>query len=749
MSGRPTLFKAVGGVLLALFIAACQGSTGENGKPTVTSLALSGVSNTGAVFNATVLPIEGDATVWFEWSDNENFSDHQDTEHVGIAKSPGEIPFSTSIEGLTPGVTYYYRPAAAYSGGSARYGSSDYFTPTQEDASRLVVNCPGDPEEPVPGKMTLREAWEALDPDGVIVFDRRLSGETITLERVAEEHSTLKGEVFAMVMVPSPHWEFQGYQERDYGRSALYAQKSLTLDGGELSSPVTVSWGGGAESEARVIAVYGNLTMSKVKVRNGVARASAIAGTQPYTLARGGGVAVWGVATLTDCEISGNSVYGDATASRDRGAFGGSIYADTVLLENCVVGGNLAVGYGASGGGVFSVGGVETWAESYIRKSSITGNGVKGQHAYGGGVYSDGGGPGNLMSIYIENTTIAGNYVGDNPDIDQSAMSQYYARGGGVYMSNGYLYLTSCTIAENRVEGYYYEFSGKPNVGGGGIAATIGNAHVVEAIVLRHSAIVGNTVRKVASDGTTLSDGAGDVFSGSLLNFYSDGYNLVGDINFDYMLAPIPWWMCLSRIHWPKVGDEANVTLADALDVAEKTVSNSIVSAGANPGAPVTLSYPPGPAAIDIIPTGSYGVTNVYAGYDLYDGGVPDVFLNLLLEKLRTDYPELLGADFGESVGDFTGVTFYGPASTWPAEPANAPWIAFWKTLRTEIDGRFGPQGLNDDFWATWETGYLDGNTYMEVDMWDSWIDSVVAEDIRGTARPQGPSSDIGAVEAE
>ena len=64
-------------------------------------------------------------------------------------------------------------------------------------------------------------------------------------------------------------WEFQGYQERNYGKSALYVDRSLTIDASSLPHGITLAWAGGDASHARVLAVYGDLTMNKVTVTGG------------------------------------------------------------------------------------------------------------------------------------------------------------------------------------------------------------------------------------------------------------------------------------------------------------------------------------------------------------------------------------------------------------------------------------------------------------------------------------------------
>ena len=105
----------------------------------------------------------------------------------------------------------------------------------------------------------------------------------------------------------------EGYFDRDYGRSALYARKNVVIDASSLPSGITIAWMGGAADPARVLAVYGDLTLRDVSITGGVNAAEDISASdpdQPWTLARGGGVAVWGLARLSDCEIFDNHVQG-------------------------------------------------------------------------------------------------------------------------------------------------------------------------------------------------------------------------------------------------------------------------------------------------------------------------------------------------------------------------------------------------------------------------------------------------------
>ncbi len=604
--------------------------------------------------------------------------------------------------------------------------------PDEPPWTTIEVNTLEDAEPPPSGAVTLRAAVARSDGHTRITFAPSLDGGTIQLAIVGESHSVLKGEVYA----GSPP-QFQGYQDRDYGRSALYARKRLVIDASALPSGITIAWAGGDANPARVLAVYGDLTMDNVTVTSGRAVAEPIAGgAQPYTLGRGGGLAVWGTATLRRCTISGNQAAGDELASRDRGAYGGGLYANGLSLERCVVSGNSAIGYGAAGGGIYSVGGADNRGglgnTATLTATTVSGNRVTAQHAYGGGIFSLAGGPANLAWMHVASCTIARNLVEDHPALPESG--QWYYRGGGIYMGGGSLSLVGSTVVENEVSGPEAVFSGKPNRGGGGVAATIGNAHVVEYVLVQQSIVAGNRVGGIAEDW----------FSGSLLDFTSHGYNLLGVPDFSQMLAPVPAWSNLGRKHYPKAGDQDGVDLAAVVSLAEVRRHGSIQSAGVDAGEPAVLWYPPAGPALDAVPAAAWPVTAVYDGYEGY--GVPsDDFLNQVLLKLRTEHGDVLGADFGSAFGDLTGVTWYGPAVSWPANPDNADWIAFWRALDVALGDRLGAVRLGDDFWGSFQTGPV-GHEWIAVTRSTAMVAPSPSDQL-GRARPSGPGGDIGAIE--
>jgi len=607
----------------------------------------------------------------------------------------------------------------------------------------VVVNSLEDVAQPPAGKVTLRSAIRDIESGGRIVFDNSLNGGTILLTIVGSDNSVLKGEIYA----GTPE-AFQGYQERNYGKSALYAAKDLTIDASSLPGGITLRWAGSDENPARparVLAVYGNLTMRNVAVTGGLSRAEPINGGTLYTLARGGGLAVWGVATLDRCIVNGNRCDNGNVSGRDRGTYGGGIFANGIVMINCIVSGNAVIGSGGGGGGIYSVGGADgPGIDSSLTGCTVSGNRVTAKNAYGGGIFTLGGGPNYLRPLRLSNCTIARNLVEDHTGLPLPR--GYFYRGGGVYMGGGYLSVAGCTIAENEVRGVLNPLT--PNMAGGGIAATVGNAHVVEDITVRHSIVVGNT----------LNGQANDLFTGSVLHFYSHGYNLVGKLDFSQILVPVPPWMSTSRKHWPKAGDADNVTLGDALDVFGAVRHPSIVSAGTDNGELSVLWYPPAGNALDRIPAVGYTVDNVIMAEYRTVSGKKDDFLFWVLDWLSSHYGGILGNDFGTnyrtafetaSGRSLHDVMWYENAVSWPSMPQNYPWIDFWRGLDNAIAGRLGTVALGDDFWRSRGTGLiqLTDNVVITVAPQTLGPFRPAGTDQRGNTRPRGPMADIGAIE--
>lgn len=636
---------------------------------------------------------------------------------------------------------------------------------------------------------TLRSALLAAADGEPITFDPGLDGGTIELSIVGEEHSILIGEVMGMSNAPSgPISYLVGYFERDYGRSALYATNHVVIDASSLTNGITISWTGGEADPARVLAVRGDLTMKNVSITGGRSVATEILPApdpedeygQLSTRARGGGLAVWGVAHLENCRLFDNSCSraGDVPArSRDAGVFGGGIYADIVEISDCTISGNSLEASGVSGGGVFTVGGADA-AEivSTIERSSVTGNRIAGIFTYGAGVYSDGGGIGNLKILDLQNCTIADNLV----DIYGPAYLYGigYWRGGGIYMSNGYMKIQSCTIVNNEVYGVPRTNElGKPNMAGG-IAATIGNAHSVEKMFIGHSIITGNTVHEFG--GSTYNE---DIFTGSLFGFYSRGYNRIGVLNFSQILVPVgEWdWYSLCRKHYPKTGDKEGVEPADVLDLSYGiTYSPDILSVGVSASNAAVLHYTPNADSIDKVPASSYALDATHAEYRLIGSATND-FLEIMLSRLETHYgltdfaatfttdfetflasvdidPETAGNQpytdpDGIPILTLTNTLWYGPAAIWPSQLPNYPYMEFWHRLDTALAAEnipgMGQELLGDAEWqALFASGYLAENPDIEFKIYpDSYTTHPLTLDQSGINRPENGLGDIGAIE--
>lgn len=650
----------------------------------------------------------------------------------------------------------------------------------------LIVNSLADYANPAAGIVTLRSAFENAASGDTITFDERLDGKTIQLSLIGEPHSILKGEVMGMREEPSGLVSYLvGYFDRDYGASSLYARKNLIIDASALPNGVTIEWTGQSASHARVMCIYGDLTLKNVTIRGGSSVAHNISATnaeQPWSLARGGGLAVWGTLQLENSEVSNNHcISQDPLESRDRGAFGGGVYADIVEIHNSVIGGNSVTGPGAAGGGVYSVGGAETEKNtSKIEQSVITGNRISGLFTYGGGVFSDGGGIGNAKYLEVTNSTIVGNLVEPLGYLPQFLLGMGYWRGGGIYVSNGFLTIQSSTIVENEVYGYQRtDDLGKSNLAGG-VAATIGNAHAVEEMVVGQSILAGNTVTELNFTGDPSVTYQQDIFSGSLFQFKSYGYNRIGVLDFSQILVPVGvvGWKSLARKHFPQAGDAANILLQDV--IGGKTTSSSILSVGVNSASPAVLYYQPADGVIDQIPQ-SYFVDQHYLEYSNSGAGINN-FLEILLGRLETTYnltgfKEAFQNDFenflasidtdaktagiqpytdpdGIPILTLADTQWFGPVATWPSEISNYSYIQFWHRLDTALKEQsipgMGDEGLNDARWmALFSEGVLVENTAITMYVLpEPRVINLPVKDQLGNDRSSETHGDIGSIES-
>ncbi|MGB5591434.1 MAG: hypothetical protein WBN31_10860, partial [Gammaproteobacteria bacterium] len=92
--------------------------------------------------------------------------------------------------------------------------------------SPIVVNSLLDDASPADGTVTLRSALASASSGQTITFDQTLNGSTISLIFVGEEHTVLRGEVMGFDEANNISY-LVGYFDRDYGKSALFANKNV------------------------------------------------------------------------------------------------------------------------------------------------------------------------------------------------------------------------------------------------------------------------------------------------------------------------------------------------------------------------------------------------------------------------------------------------------------------------------------------------------------------------------------------
>jgi hypothetical protein len=332
---------------------------------------------------------------------------------------------------------------------------------------------------------------------------------------------------------------------------------------------------------------------------------------------------------------------------------------------------------------------------------------------------------------------------------------------------------------------------GKLNMAGG-VAATIGNAHAVEDMIIGQSILVGNTVHEI--DGI---DPGGytigrvyphDIFTGSVFYFRSMGYNRIGVIDFSQTLVPIgePVWASLSRKHYPQVNDQDGVAVGEVL--GNVTLSAHISANGVQADPFAVLHYEPAGTALDQLPDSRYSVTELEGELvgPQGEGGNP-LLLPLILNQIRdvygqADFESEFRAHFEQFLSDIDPDTagsqqyancdgiiidtieqayWCGPARTWPQEEYNHAYIAFWhdldRALRNEITGvavdqigNLGPALINDDVWTTMFGLGQSAHNGITINL----IESAVGVDPPGTdqlgnARPADLLGDIGAIEID
>jgi hypothetical protein len=265
---------------------------------------------------------------------------------------------------------------------------------------------------------------------------------------------------------------------------------TLTLSGCTLCDNTAFSWyyGYGTNSAGGGLANFGILTLSD----------STLSGN--HTAAYGAGMYNAGTsATVSNCTISGNSgLPGSAPVAYGGGIF--NEYGGTLTVTDCTVSGNSAAYYG---GGIYN---------NYTM--TLSGGAVSGNTAqYGGGIY-------NRHTITITDCLLSGNSATYGGAICNSEL----------YIVSGTITLSGCTLSGNTAQygGGIYTGFGTVTVSGstlsGNTALTAGGGIYIDSLPFHRPDTV--TVNNSSSvTGNTAPVGA-DVDNLSVL--YLDSTSIIG-----------------------------------------------------------------------------------------------------------------------------------------------------------------------------------------------------------------------------
>jgi parallel beta-helix repeat protein len=237
---------------------------------------------------------------------------------------------------------------------------------------------------------------------------------------------------------------------------------TITLTGGQLeltgtTAPTTITGPGAGllsvsgNKASRVFQVDANVTatISGLTITGGSARS-------------GGGLFNSGTANLTDCTVSGNTVFGD----------GGGLYnsvSATLTLTGCTVSGNSA----KDGGGLDNKG------TANLTDCTVSGNKAPGFE--GGGLYNS-----VSATLTLTGCTVSGNQ----------------ASGGGGLFNKGTANLTDCTVSDNHTS---------KNSGG---LFNSGTANLTGCTVSGNSAIIGGGLRNSGTANLTDCTVSGNTVNG-------------------------------------------------------------------------------------------------------------------------------------------------------------------------------------------------------------------------------------------
>jgi len=245
----------------------------------------------------------------------------------------------------------------------------------------------------------------------------------------------------------------------DHSAGNLSLREAIVLADGNLGADVITFDAGVFNTPQTILLTLGELQINETVNIDAVAVATLTIDAQQNSRV------INFTPTAGDLTLSGLTLTGGRTIADGFLERGGAIRfrsTDSLIILESNVSGNSTAGFGADGGGIYSLGSLR------LTQSTVSGNSTGGNSADGGGIFS-------LGDITLTQSTVSGNStVGDNAD------------GGGI-KSDGAVTLTQSTVSGNSTAGM--------NADGGGIAQYFSN------ITLTHSTVTDNHANHSSSTG--------------------------------------------------------------------------------------------------------------------------------------------------------------------------------------------------------------------------------------------------------
>ncbi|MBP0003338.1 MAG: tandem-95 repeat protein [Cyanobacteria bacterium SBC] len=350
-----------------------------------------------------------------------------------------------------------------------------------------------------PGDLSLREALILVGTGGTITFDPNLATQDIGfgLGTIGLTSGINQLNISKSVTI-------EGLGANQLTISGNGNSRVFKVDDGNDSTSIDVTiqglniTNGSADQDGGGVFNQENLTITDSNISGNTITGDNLPPTSSVRIPlRGAGIYSNGTLTLNNTTVNGNTIESSAEYTPGRG---GGIYSTGDLnLNNSTVAGNSINGGFSRGGGIHTLGTL-TAIDSAVNNNNNSGN--RGE---GGGIYNRGG------NVELQNSDISGNQTyregagihhhSGTFEIENSTVSnnsQGFTQGGGIF-NGGEFIVTSSTISGNRGSGIFNGYdagdltvsnsviTNNSNYFGGGISIDSGSRATV-----RNSTISGN-----------------------------------------------------------------------------------------------------------------------------------------------------------------------------------------------------------------------------------------------------------------